>query len=160
MYKRKTNIWNNIDWLTVLLYLALIIFGWVNIYSAVYNEGHQSIFDISQRYGKQLLWISASFILIFIIFLIDVKFYSFFAYFIYVATIFLLISVLFLGKEIHGARSWLEIGAFRIQPAEFAKVATSIVLAKYLSSYNLSIKKIKTQFSIAAIILTPIVLIF
>ncbi len=160
MYKRKTNIWNNIDWLTVVLYLILITFGWINIYSAVYNDGHQSIFDITQRYGKQLLWISASFILILIVFLIDVKFYSFFAYIIYFATILLLISVLFLGKEIHGARSWFVIGNFRFQPAEFAKVATSIVLSKYISSFNLKIKKFKTLFTIAAIILTPVALIF
>ena len=160
MYNRKTNIWTNIDWITVLLYLILITFGWINIYSAVYNEESQSIFDISQRYGKQLLWISASFILIFTIFLIDVKFYSFFAYLIYLATILLLISVLFFGKEIHGARSWFVIGAFRIQPSEFAKVATSIVLAKYISFYNIKIKKIKTLFSTAVLILTPVVLIF
>ncbi|MBE9467283.1 MAG: rod shape-determining protein RodA [Bacteroidetes bacterium] len=160
MNKRKTNIWNNIDWITVLLYITLIIFGWLSIYSAVYNDGHQSIFDITQRYGKQLLWISASFILILIVFLIDVKFYSLFAYFIYIATILLLISVLFLGKEVHGARSWFEIGNFRVQPSEFAKVATSIVLAKYMSSYNQKFKKFKNLFTLAIIILTPVVLIF
>lgn len=160
MLNRRTNIWSNIDWITVILYFILITFGWINIYSAVYNDSHQSILDLSQRYGKQLIWISASFVLILIIFLIDVKFYSFFAYFIYFATIILLISVLFFGKEIHGARSWFVIGNFRFQPAEFAKVTTSIVLAKYLSSFNLKIEKFKTLFVIAAIILIPVVLIF
>ena len=82
MINRKENIANNIDWVTVFVYLILVFIGWINIYAAVYNEEHKSIFDFSQRYGSQLIWIIAAFAIVLIIFMIDLKFYPFFAYFI------------------------------------------------------------------------------
>ncbi len=157
--QRRVNIWSSIDWLTVAIYLVLVFVGWINIYAAVYNEDHHSIFDFSQRYGKQLIWIAAALLIAFTIFVIDINFYSYFAYFVYGLMILLLIAVLIFGKEVHGAKSWFEIGSFRIQPAEFAKVATALVLARYLSSYNVQINTLKSYLRVAAIILIPSLLI-
>jgi rod shape determining protein RodA len=157
--RRSINILNNTDWVTVGVYLVMIILGWINIYAAVYDEQHESILDLSQRYGKQLIWIIAAIALGITIFLIDTKFYSFFAYFIYAIAILLLITVLVFGEEIHGARSWFRMGSFHFQPAEFAKIATSLALAKYLSSYNLRIDSFRTAAYIMAIIFSPALLI-
>ncbi|MBU8892390.1 MAG: rod shape-determining protein RodA [Bacteroidales bacterium] len=157
--QRRINIWSSIDWLTVTIYLVLVFLGWINIYAAVYNEDHQSILDFSQRYGKQLIWISAALVIAFIVFVIDINFYSYFAYIFYGILIVVLIGVLIFGKEIHGARSWYELGNIRIQPAEFAKIATALALARYLTSYNLQINTVKSYVRIAAIILIPSVLI-
>lgn len=117
----------------MLIYLVFILFGWVNIYAAVYSEEHSSIFDLSQRYGKQMIFIIASLIIAVIIVLIDSRFYIFFAYIFYIAAIVLLLAVLIFGKEVNGARSWFEIGSFSLQPAEFAKSVTVLALARYLS---------------------------
>jgi len=149
----------NVDWLTVILYLVLIFLGWINIYASVYNESHQEILDFSQIYGKQLVWIYAALFVAFVIFLIDSKFYSFFAYALYGLMIFMLIMVLLFGREIHGTRSWFEFGLFRIQPTEFAKFATSLALAKYLSIYNFNIHKFKSLLIISAILVVPAALI-
>ena len=157
---RKINIWTNIDWLTVAIYLLLVFMGWINIYAAVYNEEHHSIFDFSMRYGKQLVWISAAIVIAFIVFIIDINFYSYFAYFIYFAMLFILVAVLIFGKEVHGAKSWFEIGAIRIQPAEFTKIATALAIARYLSSFNVQINTLKSYVRLAAIILVPSILIF
>lgn len=153
--QRRINLWSNIDWLTVGMYLVLVILGWINIYAAVYNEDHQSIFDISQRYGKQMVWIAAALVIALILFIIDVNFYSYFAYAVYGIMIFLLIAVLIFGREVHGATSWFVIGNIRIQPAEFAKIATALALARYLSSYNVQINTLKSYIRVAAIILLP-----
>ncbi|MGC9353183.1 MAG: FtsW/RodA/SpoVE family cell cycle protein, partial [Mariniphaga sp.] len=106
---RRNNLWANIDWLTVFIYLALVLLGWINIYAAVYDAEHHSIFDITQRYGKQLIWIGAALLLAFVILLIETNFYVFFAYIIYGAVIFLLILVLFAGTEVNNSKSWLTI---------------------------------------------------
>ncbi len=157
--RRSSNILNNTDWVTVGIYLVMVILGWINIYAAVFDEQHESILDLSQRYGKQLIWIIAAIVLVITIFLIDTNFYSFFAYFIYAIAILLLIGVLILGKEIHGARSWFQIGSFNFQPAEFAKIATSLALAKYLSSYNVKAESFRATVHVLAIILLPALLI-
>jgi len=157
--RRSINILTQMDWLTVGVYLLLVFLGWINIYAAVYDEEHQSILDLSQRYGKQLVWILAAVVLAITIFLIDLKFYSFFAYVLYGLTISLLIAVIFFGKEIHGARSWFQFGSFHLQPSEFAKIATCLALAKYLSSYNLKLKSFKTSLYLLGIIFLPSLLI-
>lgn len=133
--------------------------GWINIYAAVYNEEHKSIFDISQSYGKQLIWIITSIILAIIILIIDAKFFSTFSYLIYFITILLLIAVLLMGKEIAGSRSWFQIGSFSLQPSEFAKFATNLALAKYLSKLNINIHKFKTKLNAFFILALPTVLI-
>ena len=157
--RRTTDTLGNIDWITVLLYFTLVILGWFNIYAAVYNEEHGSIFDITQRYGKQLIWISVAMVFIITIFLIEGKFYEYFAYLFYLIVIFLLVAVLLFGTKIHGARSWFDIGPIRFQPAEFAKLGTALALARFLSTYGTNITKIKDMAIAGAIIFLPAALI-
>lgn len=153
--KRK----NRIDWTLVMLYLALVFIGWISIYSAVFDEEHKSIMDFSQKYGKQMIWIISSFAIALIILILDPKFFSTFAFPIYFGTIFLLLAVLVFGNEVAGSKSWFQVGTIKIQPAEFAKFATSLAIARYISSYNTDIAKLKTKVSMFAIILAPATLI-
>lgn len=153
------NIFSNIDWVTVLLYLTLVLIGWVNIYAAVYNEDHHSIFDISQRYGKQLMWIVLGLVIAFVILLVDSHFFTRFAIPIYLVVLVSLLLVLVLGVKINGATSWFQFGSFKIQPSEFAKFATSLALAKYLSAININMKDVKTKVMAAVIIGLPAVFI-
>ncbi len=150
---------DNIDWILVGLYLILVFAGWLNIYAAVYNEEFQSIFDTTQRYGKQLLWIGTSVVLAVIILLIDERFFSTFGYFIYGIVLILLVVVIFIGAETKGATSWFSIGGFKVQPSEFSKFATNLALAKYLSSMNIQLEKFKTKLIASIIIFLPAVLI-
>ena len=156
---RRGNILANLDWLTILLWLLMIIMGWLNIYSAVYSVDSPGIFDFNQRYGKQFFWILAALILAIVILVIDHKFYEFFGYIFFFFAILLLMGVLVAGKEINGAKSWFVIGGFQIQPSEFAKPAVAFALAKYLSGFNLKINSFRTYLITAAIIFTPAVLI-
>lgn len=157
--RRQNSIFANLDWWIVLLYLLLVFIGWLNIYSAVYNEEFQSIFDISQRYGKQLLWIGTSLVLAILVLLIDERFFPTFAYPIYSILIFLLILVMLVGSEVKGATSWFSIGGFAIQPSEFSKFATNLALAKYLSTLNVNLSRLKDQLISFSIIGLPAVLI-
>lgn len=156
---RRAGIFSNVDGFTILLYLALMLLGWVNIYAAVYNEEHQSILDITQRYGKQLIWIGLSLFVALVIMLFDGKFFTSFAIPIYVINILLLLLVLGLAREVAGARSWFEIGSFKFQPAEFAKAATAMALARYLSMANTRLETLRTKLIAGFIIGLPAVLI-
>lgn len=156
---RRNNLWANIDWITVFIYVLLVFMGWFNIYASIYNVEHGSIFDLSQRYGKQLIWIGAAFILAFIILLIETNFYVFFAYFIYLFVVFLLILVLLVGSEVNGSKSWFNIGGLGIQPSEFSKLAVSLALAKYMSTFDFKLHRLKSYFIIALIILIPVLFI-
>jgi rod shape determining protein RodA len=157
--RNERNIFANIDWVTVLIYLVLVFIGWINIYAAVYNEEHHSIFDISQRYGMQLLWIGLALVVAFVILLFEGQFFTTFAYPIYGVVLLLLIGVLLFGAEIKGARSWFRVGSFAIQPSEFAKFATGLALAKYLSTLNIKMQDIKTKLIAMVIIGVPAVFI-
>jgi rod shape determining protein RodA len=150
---------SSIDWLSLSLYLILMLLGWVMIYSAVYDENHSSIFDMSQRYGKQLLWIILSLFLGAVILLIDAKFFNAFAYPIYILVMLMLVGVLLFGSTIAGSKSWFQIGGFAIQPAEFAKFATALALASYLGKLNRDLSLWKTRLTAFAIIGLPAVLI-
>lgn len=153
--RERKGIFYNIDRLTVFLYLLLVFIGWINIYAAVYNEEHKSIFDLSQNYGKQLIWIISSVVLALIILMIDIKFFSSFSYIIYFLSMFSLLAVLLLGKEIAGSKSWFQIGSFALQPAEFAKFATCLAIAKYLSAIDRKMKSLKTKVFAFIILLFP-----
>jgi rod shape determining protein RodA len=157
--RKQRSIFQNIDWLTVFIYLALVIIGWVNIYAAVYNEAHRSILDISQNYGRQMIWIVTSVVIAVFILVIDGKFFEAFAYPIYGLVLIMLIAVLLFGREVSGSKSWFEIGAFRLQPAEFAKFATNIVLARFLSTININMKDFRTKVIAGTLIAIPMVLI-
>lgn len=151
--------WANLDWAIILLFLVLVIMGWLNIYAAVYNEEHQSIFDTTQRYGKQMIWIGAAMVLALVILLIDTNFYVFFSYILYGILVALLFLVLLFGREVNGAKSWFMIGGFGFQPSEFMKFATALVLARYMNTFGFKIHKPKTLITLAAIIFTPVIFI-
>ncbi|MEI6062222.1 MAG: rod shape-determining protein RodA [Bacteroidota bacterium] len=157
--KEQKGIFRHIDRTLVLLYFALVLIGWVNIYAAVYNVEHASIFDLSQPYGKQLLWIGTSMVLGLLIILTDAKFFNAFAYPIYIGTVLLLILVLFAGKEIAGSKSWFQVAGFALQPAEFAKFATTLALAHYLSALDFDSRKRKSQIIPLIILAIPSLLI-
>ncbi len=157
--RKQTNIFQNIDWLLVGFYLVLVFAGWLNIYSAVYNDEHRSIFDLGQNYGKQLVWIITSLVLAVFILITDGKFYEAFAYLIYGAVILLLIAALFLSRDVKGSHGWIDIGQFKLQPAEFAKFATCLALAKYLGRLEVRIKDLGTKVYCSLIILLPAAII-
>lgn len=155
MNSRSNNLLANIDWISILLYMLLVLIGWLNIYAAVYDENHSSIFDISQKYGKQFIWIGAAFVLAFLVLLTDSKFFTTFSMVIYGIMIFLLIAVLFFGTETKGARSWFEVGDFRIQPAEFAKFATNLAIAYVMSRHNFKVMRFSSLVTIGVILALP-----
>jgi rod shape determining protein RodA len=156
---RNVNIWSRLDKATILVFLLLVIIGWFNIYAAVYNEEHSRIIDLSQRYGKQFIWIMATLVIAVFVVVIDSRFYFFFSYFIYGGLILLLILVLIIGRDINGARSWFEFGPLSLQPSEFTKCGTALALAAYLNSRRHDLKRFSI-FSVASgIILLPALLI-
>lgn len=157
--RERKSILKNIDWFTVFLYLVMITFGWINIYAAEFDESHQNILDMNQRYGKQFIWIMASLLLAFTILILDSKFYSTFSYVFFAVSILSLLAVLVVGTTIAGSRSWFQFGGFAIQPAEFAKFAAALALAKYLSSIKGSHLGLKQLFIAAVIIFSPALLI-
>lgn len=158
--RQRKGIFDNIDWVIIALYFTLVLIGWMNIYAAVYNESHRSIFDITQNYGRQLIWIVTSLIIIFAILMIDAKFYNAFSIPLYIISIFLLVVVLFLGKEVAGARSWFQLGSFAFQPSELAKVTTALALARYISSSSFNIKEKKAKIYIGLLVGAPMILIY
>ena len=127
---------NKIDWVTIMLYAAIIIFGWLNIYAACYDESHSAILDLTTKHGKQLLWIAVSLLLALVITHIRPSLYSATAYIIYLIILGLLVITLFIGSVIKGGQSWIDFGFFKFQPSEFAKFATALALAKYISSLD------------------------
>lgn len=137
--QNENRLFYGVDRTIVLVYILLVFMGWLNIYAAVYNEEHQNIFDVSQKYGKQLLWIGGAALIAFTILLIDAGFYTVFAYWFYGIILLLCLLVPFVGKEIKGSRSWFGFGGFGVQPAEFMKFATGLALAKFLSNENLMV---------------------
>lgn len=156
---RQSELLKNIDWVSIFMYTLLVFMGWLNIYAAVYNDSHSSIFDITQKYGKQLIWIGASFVLGFIIMLTDSKFFTAFSFIIYGLTIGLLAAVLVFGKEVNGARSWFEIGSIRLQPAEFAKFATCLAVANVMSRHGFKMMRLSSLLSVGILLALPALLI-
>ncbi|MEI7830917.1 MAG: rod shape-determining protein RodA [Prolixibacteraceae bacterium] len=157
--KSENNIFFNLDWITILLYLTLILMGWVNIYAAVYSDEHQSILDLEQQYGKQLIWICAGLFLAICVLLVDSKFYVAFAYHIYVFILLLLVAVLFFGREVNGAKAWFEVGGVALQPAELAKFATSLAVAKFMSQFGFKMARTKSYIVLGTMMLLPALLI-
>lgn len=157
--RRSSNIFKWLDWPTVLIYLALMFLGWINIYAAVFAEDHASIFDVSQRYGIQLIWIAAALLIAITVLAIDARFYLVFANYFYALILLVLVFVIFFGVEVNASKSWIQLGGIRIQPAEFAKFATVLALAKYMSSYGFKLNSFKAYLNSVLIVLVPVVLI-
>ena len=156
---RSRNTFRNLDWFTLALYGLLVLAGWLNIYSASYNLDAPSIFDLSQEYGKQFIWIVTAAVLGSLIMLFDGDFIKRSAPVVYLVTTLLLLLVLIFGKEVNGAKSWFGVGSFGIQPSEFAKLGTSLMIAFFLSQTNIRIKEFKTKLYAALIIVIPALLI-
>lgn len=154
------NRFGKIDIPLVICYLLLVFIGWINIFASVYSEEHSSIFDMSQRYGMQFIWILTAIVLaVSILFLLNPKIYSVLSPPIYLFVCMLLIAVTFLGKEVNGSHSWFQIGPVSFQPAEISKISTSLFLAYIMSKYNFRLGKMQDALSVAITILVPMALI-
>ena len=148
-----------LDWTTIFYFVVLILMGWISIYGASYDFDQASIFDFSQRAGKQFIWILTAFAIGGMLLLVDSKMYNIFAYLIYAGAILLLIVTIFVAPDIKGSRSWLVIGPISFQPAELAKMATALALSKFMSSYNYKLKNWKDLIPLGMIIFLPFSLI-
>ena len=153
----KKQLFDNVDWWTISMYLVLVFIGWLNVYAALYNENY-ALFDFSQKYGRQLIWILIAIVIAIFILLFNWKFFDGFAYMLYFLSILSLIGVLIFGIEVNGAKSWIDLGIIRIQPSEFAKVATAMVIAKYLGSLNVSLNGFKSKGIVSLFVFIPFLL--
>jgi len=156
---REINILKSIDWITISLYVLLLIIGWLNIFSSCYNEETSSILNFTERYGKQFIWIISSLVIAIIILFTNTNYYTIFSYLIYATIILINIAVLLIGKEINGQKAWFEIGWVRIQPSEFLKFATCLALAKFMSKKNFQINNKINLLIISFITLLPLAII-
>ena len=156
MYQEKLKI----DWITIALYATIMLFGWMNIYSACYDESHAAVFDFSQYHGKQLIWMGLAALTAAVILLTEPRFFSNMAYPIYGVVLGLLVLTLFLAVTVNGGKSWIDLGGFRFQPSEFAKFATALALAKYLSAIEIDLKDMRTKAVSLALIAIPAALVF
>lgn len=162
MGSRNTNIsfFKDLDWITIILYLILVVFGAISIYAASYDYDQANMFSLEEFSGKQFMWIGISSVVALFILLIDRNVYEAYSYLIYGIIILLLIVTIFIAPDIKGSRSWIKIGSFSIQPAEFAKFATALALAKLFSTYNFVLNnKVSNYFKGLLIVFLPIVLI-
>ncbi|WGQ08470.1 rod shape-determining protein RodA [Pedobacter gandavensis] len=149
----------NVDWITILLYVALCTIGFVNIYASIFNGVESNDFSFAAKYGKQLIYIITGLILGFSILLLDAKFFSVFSPIVYGLTMLLLIAVLVVGRKVAGNQAWIPLGSFRLQPSELAKFGTALLLARYVSSFNPKFRDVKSIFFAAVIVGIPLFLI-
>ena len=156
---RDTNRHYRFDWITIILFLLLVGFGWLNILSASHTGTDVNYFDFSQPFGKQLIFIFLTLGLIILLLAIDAKFYERFSSIIYIISMLSLVGLFLFGKNVNGATSWYAIGSFTIQPSEFAKTATALAVAKYISDLNTNINSVKDQIRLFAIIIIPALLV-
>jgi len=158
---KNQSVTNNLDWISIVIYFALVIMGWLNIYSSSLSsiEQETSIFDFSQIYGKQFMFIILTIPLIFIVLSVDGKFYEKFSSVVYVIGLLSLAGLYVFGKTVKGQANWYSFGSFGIQPSEFVKAATAMALAKYLSDVQVNLKDLNRQFQALGILFLPILLI-
>lgn len=158
---KNQSVTNNLDWISIVIYIVLVIMGWLNIYSSSLSsiEQETSIFDFSQIYGKQFLFILFSIPMIFVVLSVDAKFYEKYSSIIFAVALLSLAGLFLFGKTIAGQRCWYAIGSFTLQPSEFAKAATSLALAKYLSDVQVNLKDFNRQVQALIIIFLPVMLI-
>lgn len=147
------------DWIIILIYLLLVTFGWANIYSASYGEMESSLLDFNQIYGKQALWILLSIFLVILILAIEAKFYQRFSSVIYIISLLSLAGLFLFGKTIAGQTAWYVIGPVSIQPAEFAKAATALAVAKYVSGIQVNLNEFQHQIRVFIILALPVLLV-
>ncbi len=155
----KHSLFGSIDWLTLVLYAIMVIFGVISIYAASYDFDNASMFDFSEFSGKQITWIGLSLILGLVILLIDSRMYETYAYPMYIGMVLLLVVTIFIAPDINGSHSWIVLGPMSLQPAEFAKFATALALAKIFSEYNFSLNNVSNYIKVLSVIFIPILLI-
>ncbi len=158
---KNQSVTSNIDWISIFIYIALVAMGWLNIYSSSLANVTESnsIFDFTQIYGKQFLFILFTIPLIFIVLSVEAKFYEKFSIVIFAVALLSLVGLFLFGKTIAGQRCWYAIGSFTLQPSEFAKAATALALAKYLSDVQVNLKDVNRQIQALLIIFLPVLLI-
>ena len=158
---KNQSVSNNLDWISVVIFIALVVLGWMNIYSSSLSlsAGDKSIFDISQVYGKQMLFIFLTIPIIFVVLFADSKFYEKYSSLIFGVALLALAGLFVAGKTIAGQRCWYGIGSFTLQPSEFAKAATALALAKFLSDVQVNLNNVNDQLKALAIIFLPVLLI-
>lgn len=159
MRYRKTEIWKSVDWFTILLYVVMIVAGWFSICGASYEFDNVGLFDLAGRPGSQLLWMGLSVVLIFVILMLESDFFDVFAYLIYAVVIVLLVATIFLAPNIKGSHSWLVLGPIRLQPAEFAKFATALAVARFMNGYGFKLTTVKNFSLTLLFIFLPMVCI-
>lgn len=147
------------DWVTILLYTILVVLGWVNIYAACYNDAHAFVFDFASQHGKQLVWVAIATLVAFVTLYIEPRIFSDTSYIIYAFAIFLLLVTLVLARTVNGGRSWIDLGAFKLQPSEFAKFATALALSKYVGGIDIKLQSPKVRLVVATLIVVPAALI-
>ncbi|MBQ6378604.1 MAG: rod shape-determining protein RodA [Prevotella sp.] len=157
--KKQKGVLRSLDWWTVIIYMALLTFGWVSVCGASYSYGETDIFSLDTRSGMQIIWIATSIILGFVLLMLDDRYYDTFAFFIFGFMLLLLFATIFNPHSIKGSRSWLVLGPLRLQPAEFAKFATALALAKVMSIYGYNIQKWQHFASALAVIFVPMLFI-
>ena len=156
---KEKGVLRSLDWWTIIIYLALLTFGWVSVCGASYSYGDTDIFSLDTRSGMQIVWIGTSIVLGFILLMLDDRYYDMFAFIIFGVMLVLLFATIFNPHTIKGSRSWLVLGPLRLQPAEFAKFATALALAKLMSIYGYNIHKWKHFAGALAIIIVPMLFI-
>ncbi|ALO47962.1 rod shape-determining protein RodA [Hoylesella enoeca] len=156
---KQSSVLASLDWWTIGIYLALLIFGWVSVCGASYTYGDTEIFSLGARSGMQIVWIGTSICLGFILLMLDDRFYDTFAYVIYAIFLLLLFATIFNPHEIKGSRSWLVLGPLRLQPAEFAKFATGLAIAKLMSTYGFNIHRWKHFAAACGVVMLPMLFI-
>ncbi len=158
---KNQSVSNNLDWISVVIFIALVVLGWMNIYSSslAISARDASVIDISQVYGKQMLFITLTIPIIFVVLFVDSKFYEKYSSLIFGVALLALAGLFVAGKTIAGQRCWYGIGSFTLQPSEFAKAATALALAKFLSDVQVNLNNISDQLKALAIILLPVILI-
>jgi rod shape determining protein RodA len=153
-------LYRKLDWPLIATWFALVLIGWISVFASVYDEEHAHILDMSQRYGMQFIWIITSLIIAsFILFVINPKLYNVLAWILYFLGLLMLFAVIFAGVEVNGSKSWFMIGPVRVQPAELAKITTSLALASMMSAYNFRLKTFSSLVKVGMVILTPMLLI-
>lgn len=156
---KQPSILKSLDWWTVGIYIALLIFGWISVCGASYTYGDNDIFSLSARSGMQIVWIGTSITLGFVLLMLDNRVYDTFAYVIYAVLLLLLFATIFNPHEIKGSRSWLVLGPLRLQPAEFAKFATALAISKLMSSYGFDIRRWRDFAAACLVVMLPMVFI-
>lgn len=150
---------SSVDWVMILLYVGLVLIGWLSIFSASYDETAIDPYSFSHFYVKQVMWVAMAFVVALFVMLIDDKYYHILSYPAYIGGLLILIGTLLFGKEVNGAKAWIEFGFFSLQPVELVKIATALAVARVMSSYSFSISRFSDLLRVATIIALPLLII-